>query len=163
MRALADLLIPAANPTGAVYGLIVIGALLAAESGRHESYLDTLLSAAIAAILSWFAHSYAAALGLRLTTRQRLTPAMLIRALGHDLALVRGASIPLLALALAAIAGAEQETAVTIGVWSAVVSLTLFELLAGLRSGATRGELALETSVGLAMGLAILALRIVLH
>jgi hypothetical protein len=158
-----DLLLPVENPSGAIYGLIVVGALLAAESGRHESYLDTLLSAAIAVTLYWVAHAYAGALGLRLTDHRRLTPGVLLRALRHDLALIRGAGIPLVALVVAAIAGATQETAVTAAVWSAVASLALLELFAGLRSGASRSELALETSVGLAMGIAILALKIVLH
>jgi VIT1/CCC1 family predicted Fe2+/Mn2+ transporter len=155
--------VPAANPSGAVYGVIVIGALLAAESGRHESYLDTFASAAIAAALYWVAHSYAGVLGRRLSTGERLTAAALLDALAHDWALIRGASIPLLALAIAALTGAAQETAVTAAVWSSIVSLAVFELIAGLRSGASRGELALEVGVGVAMGLAILALKIVLH
>ncbi len=71
--------------------------------------------------------------------------------------------MPLLALALAALAGASQETAVTVAIWTAALSIAAFELLAGIRSGASRGELVLETAVGAAMGLAILALRIVLH
>jgi hypothetical protein len=143
--------------------VIVIGALLAAESGRHESYLDTLLSAAIAAALYWVAHSYAGVLGLRLRTGERLTIGALIAALAHDWALIRGASIPLLALVVAAVTGATQETAVTAAVWSSIVSLAAFELIAGIRSGASRAELALEVSVGVTMGLAILALKIVLH
>jgi hypothetical protein len=155
--------VPAANPSGAVYGVIVIGALLAAESGRHESYLDTFASAAIAAALYWVAHSYAGVLGRRLSTGERLTAAALLDALAHDWALIRGASIPLLALAIAALTGAAQETAVTAAVWSSIVSLAVFELIAGLRSGASRGELALDVGVGVAMGLAILALKIVLH
>lgn len=154
---------PAENPSGAVYGVIVIGALLAAESGRHESYLDTLLSAAIAAALYWVAHSYASVLGRRLSTKERLTLGALLAALSHDWALIRGASIPLLTLVVAALSGAAQETAVTAAVWSSVISLATFELIAGLRSGASRGELALEAGVGIAMGLAILALKIVLH
>jgi hypothetical protein len=160
---LADWLLPSENPSGAIYGLIVIGALLAAESGRHESYLDTLASAAIAATLYWVAHSYAGVLGARLRDRERLTPGVLLGALVRDVTLIRGAAIPLLALAVAAILGASQEAAVTVAVWSAIVSLVALELLAGLRSGASRGELALETSVGVAMGLAILALKIILH
>ena len=163
MRRISDWVVPAANPSGAIYGVIVIGALLAAESGRHESYLDTFLSAAIAAALYWVAHSYAGVLGRRLSTGERLTAAALLGALAHDWALIRGASIPLLALAVAALAGAAQETAVTAAVWSSIVSLAAFELIAGLRSGASRGELALEVAVGVAMGLAILALKIVLH
>jgi hypothetical protein len=141
----------------------VIGGLLAAESGRHESYLDTLLSAAIAAALYWLAHSYAGLLGERLRTRRRLTAAALFRALGHDASLIRGAAIPLLALVIAAVAGASQETAVTVGVWTVVVSLAGFELLAAARSDASAGELVLESCVGIVMGLAILALKIILH
>lgn len=154
---------PDENPSGVIYGVIVIGALLAAESGRHESYLDTVLSTAIAAALYWLAHSYASVLGRRLEMHERLTAGGLLHALGHDWALVRGAAIPLLALLIAWITGAGQQTAVSAGVWSAIGSLLLFELLAGLRSRATRGELAIEVAVGLAMGIAILALKIVLH
>ena len=44
---------------GVVYGVITVGALMAAESGRHESYLDAFASALIATLLYWLAHSYA--------------------------------------------------------------------------------------------------------
>jgi hypothetical protein len=146
-----------------VYGVIVIGALLAAESGRHESYVDTVGSAVIAAGLYWLAHAYATVLGRRLTTRQRLTTRSLWQALVHDWALVRGAAVPLLVIVLAWATGAAQETAVSAALWSAAASLVAFELLAGIRSRATPSELALEIGVGLVMGLGILALRIVLH
>jgi hypothetical protein len=143
--------------------VIVIGALLAGESGRHESYLDTLSSAAIATALYWLAHAYAGVLGQRLETGEQLTAGGLARALGHDWALIRGAAIPLLTLLLAAIAGASQQVAVTISIWSAVTSLLGLELIAGLRSKATPGELLIQSCVGMAMGLAILSLKIVLH
>ena len=105
----ADWIVPPENPAGAVYGVIVIGALLAAESGLHESYLDTLASAAITTCMYWLAHSYSDALGERLRTRERLTARVLLQALGHEWALIRGASIPMLALVLAALTGASQE------------------------------------------------------
>jgi hypothetical protein len=143
--------------------VIVIGALLAAESGRHESYLDTILSTAIAAALYWLAHAYAHVLGRRLETGERLSAGRLLAALGHDWALMRGASIPLLALLLAWATGAGQQSAVSTALWSAVASIVLFELLAGIRSKATPAELMLEGTVGVAMGMAILILKIVLH
>ncbi len=146
-----------------IYGVIVIGALLAAESGRHETYLDTLASTAIAAALYWLAHAYAGVLGRRLSSHERLTTTTLLRALGHDWPLIRGAAIPLLALTISWAAGAGQQSAVTAALWSTVASLVLFELVAGLRSRATPAELVLELSVGLAMGMGILALKIVLH
>lgn len=159
----ADWIASGENPAGVVYGIIVIGALLAAESGRYESYLDTVASTVIAAALYWLAHAYASVLGRRLAQQERLTAAALMRALGHDWAIVRGAALPLLALVIAWATGAAQQTAVTAALWTVIASLIAFELIAGIRSQAAPGELALDVSVGAAMGLAILVLKIVLH
>jgi hypothetical protein len=158
-----DWLIEAENPAGVAYGVIAIGALLAAESGQHESYPDTVGSAIIAAALYWLAHAYATLIGRRLATHEGLTARTLSRALAHDWAIIRGAAIPLLALMLAWAAGAALETAITAALWSAVGSVIAFELAAGIRTRATRGELAIELAVGMAMGSAIIALKIVLH
>jgi hypothetical protein len=163
MERAVEWIVPAENPAGVVYGMIVIGALLAAESGRHEDYPDAVGSTLIALGLYWLAHAYADSLGRRLATHERLTAAALWRALLHDRAIVRGAAIPLLALLLAWAVGAARETAVNAALWSTVVSLVVFELLAGIRTRATRGELVLEGGVGIAMGLAILALKVLLH
>jgi hypothetical protein len=76
---------------------------------------------------------------------------------------VRGATLPVLVLAVAWAAGAAQHTAVLIALWSAIAGIACLELLAGLRSRASPRELALEVSVGAAFGVAILALKIVLH
>jgi hypothetical protein len=151
------------NPTGVVYGIIVIGALLAAESGRHESYLDTVGSTVIAAALYWLAHAYAGVLGRRLDAHERLSAGALGRALARDWAIVRGAALPLLALAIAWASGAALSTGVTAALWSAIASLVAFELIAGIRSHAGARALALETGVGATMGLAILALKILLR
>jgi hypothetical protein len=94
---------------------------------------------------------------------ERLTVGMLWRALKHEWAIVQGAAIPLSALLIAWAAGAAQETAVTVALWSAVASLIVFELAAGIRSNATRSEMVLDVGVGLAMGLAIIAMKVVLH
>jgi hypothetical protein len=151
------------NPAGVVYGVITVGALLAAESGSHESYLDTIGSAALAIALYWLAHAYANALGRRLATQERLSGRVLGRELVQDWAIVRGAAIPLLALLIAWATGAAQATAVTAALWSTVATLVAFELLAGIRARVTPRELALQATVGVAMGLAVLALKILLH
>jgi hypothetical protein len=155
--------VPEESTSGVVYGIIVVAALLAAESGRHESYPDTIASAAIAAALYWLAHAYAELLGHRLEQHERLTAGALGRALAHDRAIIRGAALPLVVLAVCWAAGAAQQTAVTAALWSTIASLVGFELLAGVRARASPRELALEAGVGAAMGVAILALKIVLH
>jgi hypothetical protein len=146
-----------------VYGTIMMGALLAAESGRKETYVETFASALIAACLYWLAHSYATVLGRRVTTREPLTAKALALALMHDWALLRGAAIPLLALLLAWVTGSSQQTAVDVALYAVVASLVGFELIAGALTHATRAELLVDLGVGVAMGLGVLALQIVLH
>jgi hypothetical protein len=142
--------------------------VIAAESGRHESYPDTVGSVVIALCLYWLAHAYANVLGHRLQTHTRLSYKDLWRALRDESAILTGAALPLLALLLAWAVGATQATGVEAALWTSVASLLAFELLAGIRARAGRspigpGELVLEAGVGMTMGLAIIALKVVLH
>jgi hypothetical protein len=159
----AERLVPAENPARVIYGIIAIAALLAAESGLHETYLDTIASAAITATLFWFAHAYAELLARRLELQEHLSVGAIRRALAHESAILRGAMVPLTVLVVGWIVGAQQQTAVTAALWAAVASLILFELVAGLRVHASARELVLEGGAGAAIGVAIIALKIVLH
>ncbi len=141
----------------------MIGALLAAESGLHDDYPETVASAVITLGVYWLARSYSGVLGRRLSMREHLTAGVFARALAHDWAIIRGATIPLFTLLVAWAAGATQATGVTAAVWAAIVSLIAFELLAGWRSHATSRELVLEGCIGVLMGLAILALKSLAH
>jgi hypothetical protein len=158
-----DWALPVENPAEAVYGTITVGALLAAESGLRDTYPETVGSVTLAMMLYWLARSYAALLGHRLTTGERLTMGGLGRALAHNWAIVRGAGLPLLALLAAWAVGASQEAGVTAALWTCAGSLLAFELLAGLRTRARPAELALEVCVGAAMGFGVIALRVILH
>jgi VIT1/CCC1 family predicted Fe2+/Mn2+ transporter len=155
--------VPVENPARVVYGIIAVGALMAAESGRNESYPDTVASALLATALYWLAHSYAEVLGQRLATSERLTARAMRDAAVHEFAVVRGATIPLLALLISWAAGASQQTAVTAALWSSVASLFVFELIAGMRSRASPREIALETAVGAVLALGIVFLKSLLH
>lgn len=154
---------PAEAVSGVAYGLIVIGALLAAESGHHEGYADTLASALIAAALYWLAHAYASALGRRVQSRERLSASVLRHTLVHDLAIISGAAVPLLVLLIGWATGAHLEAAVSAAVWSAAASLVVLELTAGVGAHAQPTELLLDAMVGGAIGLGILALKALLH
>jgi len=158
----ADWLAPAANPARVVLGVIVTSALLAAESGLHKGYPATFASAAIGASLYWVAHAYADVLGRRLHSSRRLTVGELWTSLMHESAVARGAAIPLAALLIAAVTGAGRETGVTAAIWTGVASIVVLELIAGMRSNCTKGELVLEAAVGVAMGLAVIALKAIL-
>lgn len=158
-----DQLLPGGNPTGAVYGTITLGALLAAESGLRDTYIETVGSAVVTLVIYWLAHAYAELLGHRITDRAHLTARQLGRALARDRTIVQSASLPLFAMLLCWAVGASQETAVTVGLWACAGCLLAFELLAGLRTRARPAELLLEGCVGAAMGVGVLVLRVILH
>jgi hypothetical protein len=151
------------NPSRVAYGTILIGALLAAESGHHEGYPDAILSALVAGLLFWIVHAYTEALGRRLEFQERLTARGLVQALAHEWAIMRGAAVPVLVLLVAGAAGATVETAVNAAVWSAVAAIFVFELAAGVASGARGRELALDAGIGAALGVTILVLKAMLH
>lgn len=157
------LLLPDRNPAGLVYGTVTVGALLAAESGLRDTYPETVGALAIAVLLYWFAHSYADVLGLRLSEQRLLSWGELWHTFVQDWAIVRGALAPALAVVIAWAAGAPQATGVAAGTWTAVASLVAFELGAAARSRARPAELLIQVTVGATLGLAILALRAVLH
>lgn len=102
-------------------------------------------------------------LGHRLTSRERLSVKAIRDALVHDMGLLRGATIPLLALVLAWVVGASKETGVTAALWCAVAGVIAFELAAAARSRATPRELTLEVGVGIALGVGIIGLKVLLH
>jgi hypothetical protein len=155
--------LPERNPARLVYGVLAIGAVLAAESGSHENYLDTAGSAMIAILLYWLAHAYADVLTYRLQSHVRLRLAVLGRALRDEAAILLGAVPALLALMLCWTFGVALASGVEAALWTTVASLIAFELLAGIRARATPRELAFEAAIGATMGLAIIALKVLLH
>jgi hypothetical protein len=160
---MVDWLLPRESTDRVVYGVILVGALLAAESGLHDTYGDTILSAVIATSIYWLAHAYAHVLARRLTTLERLTVGALLGGLAREAALLRGAAIPLLVLVIAWLGGVGVESAVTAALWGSVASLICLELVAAQRNPATLPERALELGVGVTLGLGIVALKVVLH
>ena len=158
-----DWIEPHDNPAGVVYGTLIIGAVLASESARRENLLETVGATVLALILYWLAHSYAQTLGDRLDRQVPLTAARLARSLVHDRAIVRGAVIPILALLLASGLGASLSTSVLIAVWTSALTILAFEVLAGVRAELAGAELAVQVCAGALMGLAIIALRTLLH
>jgi TM2 domain-containing membrane protein YozV len=121
-RALERIL-PRESTDRVIYGVILVGALLAAEGGVHETYLDTILSAVIATAIYWLAHSYAGPLARRLTRHDRLTVGALWRGLAQEATLIRDAAIPVLVPLIAWAIGVTQASAVAAALWSSLTSL----------------------------------------
>jgi hypothetical protein len=151
------------NPARIVYGTILVATLLAAESPKRETYAKTVGAVAIALVIYWLSMSYAEFTGERVREEQAFTPTAFARAAAHELPVVLGALGPLAAVLVCWAAGATLSTGVTIGIWTAVAIIVGTEIVIGVRAELTGRQLVMQTAVGIALGLLVVALRVLLH
>lgn len=151
------------NTGGLVYGTVTVGALLAAESATHETYGETVGAVAIALLIYWLAHAYSEFTEHRLEHGEPLRLQTLRRTLAHELTIIVGAAVPLLALLICWLAGATLGSAVTVAIWTSVVVIVAVEVTAGVRAELTGRELMTQIAFGALFGLLVVALRLVLH
>jgi hypothetical protein len=146
-----------------IYGLITVGALVAAESARHETYLETEIAVALAALVVWLAHSYAEFASWRVREGRGLSPQEFGRTMVRELPILVGASIPAVAVFVAWLAGADLSSGITVGLWAVAAAIVAVEILAGVRAELSGRDLLLQSALGAVLGLLVLALRFVLH
>jgi hypothetical protein len=151
------------NAGGAVYGTVMVGVLLAAEDTHREGYPETIGAATVVLALYWLMSLYTHTLGIRLRTRGRLSLRLLGRSCAYELAMVEGAFVPVLALLIAWAAGATVTSGVTVALWATVASLITLEAAAAWRAHLRPQEVWLQAALGAVMGLAIIALKLILH
>jgi hypothetical protein len=151
------------NPGDAVYGAIAVGALLAAETPRRETYAKTIAAVVITLVLYWLAHSYADLAGERLRSGARLTAKRLLATMLHELPILIGAALPLATLLLCWIAGTGLSAAVLAAVWTSAAIVLAIEIAAALRGRLRGRQLLSQAFVGAFLGSLIILLRAVLH
>jgi hypothetical protein len=139
------------NAGGAAYGTVMVGVLLAAEDSHREGYPETIGAASVVLALYWLLSLYTHTLGIRLRTKGRLSLRLLWRSCAHELAIVEG------------VAGATVTSGVTVALWVTVVSLVTLEVAAAWRARTRPLEAWLQAALGAVMGLAIIALKLILH
>lgn len=151
------------NLGGAVFGLIVIGSLIAAESATHETYAESIAASALSALVYWSAHAYGELTARRVRKGERLTVSGIARAMSSEASILWGAAVPLLVLAGAWAAGASLNTGINAALVSVAASIVAVEMLSAVRAKLGGRELALQTLFGVALGLLVLAIHQVLH
>jgi hypothetical protein len=151
------------NPGDAVYGAIAVGALLAAETPRQETYAKTIAAVVITLVLYWLAHSYADLAGERLRSGARLTAKRLLSTMLRELPILIGAALPLATLLICWIAGTGLSAAVLAAVWTSAAIILAIEIAAGLRGRLRGRQLLSQAFVGAFLGSLIILLRAVLH
>ena len=154
---------PDDNPSGVVYGTIAVGAVLAAESTRRETFAETIGATLLILGLYWIAHTYATVVGERIKERGTLSSSGLWHAFLHEGAIAKGAAIPIAVLVALWIAGTSLDTAVTAALWTSAAALGGFEVVAALRSRITGAQRLAQGIVGALLGAGVLLVRVVLH
>ncbi|HKR98212.1 MAG TPA: hypothetical protein VJU79_01735 [Candidatus Dormibacteraeota bacterium] len=145
-----------------MYGAVVIGVLFAAEDARGVGYPETIAAAVLVLTLYWLTGFYAHELGIRLQRREQVNLRLIWHSFVHELTIVEGGLIPVVVLLIAWAAGARVTVGVTAAVWTTAATVIALELAAGWRARLRPTRLLLQASAGLAIGLAIVALKLIL-
>jgi hypothetical protein len=153
----------AENVEGAVYGAVVIGVLFAAEDGPRVGYLETVEAAVLILVLYWLTGFYAHELAIRVHRREQVNLRLIWRSCLHELSIIEGGLIPVLALLVAWASGASVRIGVWAAVWTTAVTIVALEVAAGCRARPGFKPLLLQASVGVAIGSAIVVLKLMLH
>jgi hypothetical protein len=151
------------NPGRFVYGTIAVGALLAAESARQETYLETVSAVAITLLLYWLAHSYSEFVDRRLEHGKPFSLDGFADAALHELAVLVGAAIPLIVLLIWWVAGASLGAAVSAALWTSAIVIVAIEIVIGRRAELSGRAFVTQTGFGAILGVLVMALRLVLH
>jgi hypothetical protein len=154
---------PEENPSGVIYGTIAVGAVLAAESTRRETFADTIEATTLILGLYWLAHTYATVVGRRLATGETLSAGGLWRAFIHEGAIVKGAAVPIAVLLILWVCGVGLNASVTASLWTSAALLATFEIVAAFRGHARGVQRVFQVLVGSLLGGGILVVRLLLH
>jgi hypothetical protein len=152
-----------ANLGAAVYGAITVGVLLAAESARRETYAGTVGAVVVAMALYWLAHAYTEHVSVRARDGKPFAARDLLDTMLHELWILAGAALPLVAVLISWAVGAGLASAIDSASWAAAGAIVIIEIVAGAQAELTGAALALQAAVGTALGLLVLALRLLLH
>jgi hypothetical protein len=153
-----------ARLTSAIYGTVLAIALIAAYSAEEE--LDALVIAVallVTLCVFWLAHTQAELLAVRYAVAHPLTREERRDALRHGWPMVEAGFPPALGLLLGAAGLVNDSTAVSIALAIGVAELAAWGIAVGRREGlGTLGTIGV-TAANVALGLAVVGLKLLIH
>jgi hypothetical protein len=155
---------PLRHATGAIYGTILVTALVAGLS-EDPSYgsTDILASVLSTTVVFWLAHVYARVLGRRLEGDPRGTGELTREAMADEWPLIQAGALPCAALLLSAAGAYSRDAGVDLGIGLGVASLFGFGFLFARRLGGGVAGAWLAGAVNALAGLVIVALKVAIH
>lgn len=154
---------PRYNPAAAVHGTVLAGALIAVQGAHDDPDISHLvILVIITQVIYWLAHVYAELVGERIMTghypRRRLP-----ELLDEEWPLVAVSFVPIAVILGFSVLGASGSAAVLAGLLAVIALLVGWALLAGFRSGLRTAEMLLYVAASLGIGLALIAIKTLLH
>ncbi|HEX4220356.1 MAG TPA: hypothetical protein VHZ02_18420 [Acidimicrobiales bacterium] len=161
-RGVGNLILPASNPVGTVYGTLAVGVLFAAESTEANPALSDIAAVVGTLMVYWLAHAYSYGLAARLSPDSTIPPRGVLEELVRQWTIVRGGLTEILVFLIALAFGASTHNAVIAALISSIVLLLVFEAIAGIRGHLGGKELAGQIAACLLMCGGILAIKFIL-
>ena len=146
-----------------MYGALIVGAVLDAESQKQETFAETVAGVVITIVLLWLAHAYAQVIGHTLEKGEHLSFRLIGNKMAHEFSILEGAALPLLIVVIWWASGGTLAGALSAGVWTAAITIVAANLLAGVRANLSRTDLVFQTAIGAFLGLGILVLKLIFH
>jgi hypothetical protein len=158
---------PKTNPGATIYGTIVAAAIVATEGSTDASIAAIVGSVLATLFVYWLAHVYSDQLAHHATadseSPSRPTAKEIRDALAEQWGIVTGGLGLVLIMVVIDLAGGSQPLAVNVALGGSVLELLAWGALAARRAHLGTGWVVLYTIVSAAFGVAISALKVLLH
>jgi hypothetical protein len=152
----------AVNPAGAIYGTIVVTAVIAATDAHGASPAETLVTTVVTLVVFWFAHVYAYVVAHRLR-HNRLDWASVPKTIAHELPMLEGPAPSLVLLLLGAVGLLGANLAVDLALWFGVVQLVAWGVITARLAGWSWLRSVGAGLVNGVLGAVIIVLKALLH
>jgi hypothetical protein len=152
-----------ANDEWAIYGSILVAALVATLDAEHASARDMVVAVLSTMLVFWVAHVWAGVVGTRLEEGPRPSRGVVVRIARRQWPMIESALLPALPLALAWIGVLSLEAGADIALGVAIAQLVAWGMVVGLRTQRTWPRAVVSGLFNGALGLVVVALKTLVH
>jgi hypothetical protein len=153
----------ASSASAAIYGTMLVTAIIAALSEDAQASLPEMVAATLLTIVVfWLAHVYADVVGERAATRDRAQWHSPLALLIQERPMVGAALVPMIPLLIGAVAGLHRLAAARASLAVGIVELSVWGYIAGRHLGSQPARLAGALFLSV-LGIAITLLKVVVH
>ncbi len=157
------LILATGDPANAIYGTILVAAVVAAEDPDHTESYEIALTVAVTVMVFWLAHGYSRVVSGRLSTGTKPSLGEVRAALAEHWPIVQAAVPPMAALGIAVAEGASVVGAQDAALGTSVVLLAIWGTVAGRACRLTGWRLVVYACSSAALGLVMIVLEVIIH